>query len=92
MVDEKHGLIVNSDVVAENNDLNQFSSQISQAHEVMGKKCEIACADAGFANTENLKETDKDGVTVIVPSQKQAGEQEPSEFAKERFKYDKKKD
>ena len=92
MVDEQHGLIVNSDVVAENNDLNQFSSQISQAQEVMGKKCETACADAGFANTEDLKEPDAAGITVIVPSQKQAGKQEPSEFAKERFKYDKEKD
>lgn len=92
VVDEQHGLIVNSDVVAENNDLNQFSSQISQAQEVMGKKCETACADAGFANTEDLKEPDAAGITVIVPSQKQAGKQEPSEFAKERFKYDKEKD
>ena len=92
VVDGKHGLIVNSDVVSENNDLNQFSSQLNQAQEVMGKKCETACADAGFANTENLKEPDAAGITVIVPSQKQAGKQEPSEFAKERFKYDKQKD
>jgi len=92
VVDEKHGLIVNSDVVAASNDLNQFSTQISQANEVLGKKCETACGDAGFANTENLKGPDAQGIRVIVPTQKQAGEKEPSEFAKERFKYDKEKD
>lgn len=92
VVDEKHGLIVNSDVVAESNDLNQFSQQIKQANEVLGKPCQNACGDAGFANTENLKETDGQGINVIVPTQKQAGEQEPGEFAKERFKYDKEKD
>ncbi|MDR4498994.1 MAG: hypothetical protein MRK02_13910 [Candidatus Scalindua sp.] len=31
VVDEKHGLIVNCDVVQENNDTNQFSRQINQA-------------------------------------------------------------
>jgi len=92
VVDEKHGLIVTSDAVAESNDVNQFSSQIQQANEVLGKKCETACGDAGYAHTENLKEPDKAGITVIVPTQKQAGEQEPSEFAKERFRYDPEKD
>ncbi|MFH1823674.1 MAG: hypothetical protein ABH873_00390, partial [Candidatus Firestonebacteria bacterium] len=27
VVDEKHGIIVNSDVVSENNDVNQFAEQ-----------------------------------------------------------------
>ncbi len=38
-VDEKHGLIVNSDVVNESNDTNQFSEQVKQANEVLGRKC-----------------------------------------------------
>lgn len=92
VVDEKYGFIVNSDAVAESNDLNQFSRQINQANEVLGKPCENACGDAGFANTENLKEPDRQGITVIVPTQKQAGEKEPTEFAKEQFQYDKEKD
>ena len=33
VVDEKHGLIVNTDVVSENNDLYQFANQIEQANE-----------------------------------------------------------
>jgi transposase len=38
-VDKKCGLILSSDVVSENNDLNQFASQINQANQILGKKC-----------------------------------------------------
>ena len=33
-------LIVNSDVVSDNHDYHQFSEQINQANEVLGKQCE----------------------------------------------------
>lgn len=46
VTDEKYGLIVNSDVVSENNDLNQFAQQINQANEILEKKCDTACADS----------------------------------------------
>ena len=46
VVDEKNGLIVNSDVVSENNDLGQLSSQIEQADEIVDGRCETACGDA----------------------------------------------
>lgn len=87
VVDEKHGLIVNTDVVSENNDVNQFANQIGQANETLGKKCAIACADSGYANTEQLKQIDLQDIRVIVPSQKQASKKEPEEFDKERFNY-----
>ena len=45
-VDEKNGLLVNSDVVSETNDLNQFAEQVNQANEVLEKKCKVACADS----------------------------------------------
>lgn len=92
VVDEKHGLIVTADVVSENNDLNQFASQIEQANETLGKTCDTACADSGYANTEQLKEIDKQGIKVVVPSQKQASEREPRPFGKEQFTYDCKND
>jgi len=44
VVDEKHGLIVSSDIVSKNNDLEQFAEQINQANETLEKKCETACA------------------------------------------------
>jgi len=92
VVDEKHGLIVNTDVVSENNDVNQFANQIEQANETLGKKCSTACADSGYANTEQLKQIDHQDIKVIVPSQRQASEKEPGEFDKERFNYNPEKD
>jgi len=92
VVDEKHGLIVNTDVVSQNNDVNQFANQIEQANETLGKKCNTACADSGYANTEQLKQIDLQNIKVIVPSQRQASKKEPEEFDKERFNYNSEKD
>lgn len=92
VVDEKHGLIVNADVVSENNDVNQFANQIEQANETLGKKCDTACADSGYASTEQLKQIDRQDIKVIVPSQRQASKKEPEEFSKERFNYNPEKD
>jgi hypothetical protein len=87
VVDEKHGLIVSSDVVNENNDINQFAEQIEQAHETLDKKCQTACADAGYSNAEELERVDKQGIKVIVPSKQQAGKKAIGQFDKSAFKY-----
>ncbi len=88
VTDAKHGLIVNIDVVNESNDLNQFSNQINQANQVLESPCEHACADAGYANVDNLKETVDQNIDVIVPSQKQAlHKQKQDPFDKEAFSY-----
>jgi hypothetical protein len=79
-------------VVSKNNDLNQFACQINKANEVLGKKCKVAGADSGFASTDELEKIDKQGIKVIVPSQRQASKLEPHEFAKERFTYDSQND
>jgi transposase len=92
VVDEKHGLIVSSDVVNENNDLNQFSSQIEQAVETLEKKPQAACADSGFSNVDELEKIDKQGIKVVVPSMKQASEKEPEPFDKSKFEYDQQTD
>lgn len=92
VVDEKNGLIVNSDVVSENNDLNQFGEQINQANEVLEKKCDTACADSGYAYTRELEKIDKQEIKVIVPSQRQASKKEAKPFHKSNFQYDPQKD
>lgn len=86
-VDKKKGLILSIDVVSENNDLNQFATQINKANEILGKKCETAVADCGYASTNQLEKIDKQGIQVIVPSQRQALRNKLSLFAKERFAY-----
>jgi len=72
VVDEKHGLIVCSDVVAENNDLHQFAEQIEKANEVLERNCQTACADAGYASVDELAKIEEQDIKVIVPSAKQA--------------------
>ena len=92
VADEKHGLIVNSDVVGENNELNQFANQINQANETLEKECEVACADAGYCSITDLKKIDEKDITVIVPSKNQASNKEPNPFDKSNFQYDVKND
>ena len=92
VVDEKHGLIVNSDVVNENNDYHQFADQINQANEVLDKKCDTACGDCGYSVVEELDKIDKQGIEVIVPSQRQASGKEPEPFDASNFTYDRDND
>lgn len=40
-VDEKHGLIVHSEAVSQNNDLNQLHTQLNHASEVIGHNPEV---------------------------------------------------
>lgn len=88
VVDDHKGLIVHAEAVKEANDLHQFAQQIEHAHEVLGKTCQSACADAGYADTAELEKVDALGVRVIVPSQHQALRQGPKPFSKQQFRYD----
>ena len=92
VVDSKHGLIVNTDAINENNDKNQFANQIDQANEMLENKCKIASGDSGYANTAELEKIDDQGIKVIVPSQRQALHEEEKPFSKGQFIYDKEHD
>lgn len=88
VVDDRHGLIVHSDVVNDNNDLGQFAEQIDQANETLERPCQVACGDAGFSNAKELEKIDAQDIAVIVPSSKQAQGKTPGPFDKSRFRYD----
>lgn len=88
-VDEKNGLIVSGDVVSEAVDSNQFSAQVKQAVETLGKPCETAVADAGYSGVEDIKQTITEGIDVILPTQRQAlHEAKDDPFGKDKFRYD----
>ena len=87
-VDDKHGLIVNSDVVAEANDAKQFADQITEANTIIGGTCKTACADSGYASAKTQKEVADQNILVVVPSQRQARKEPLGPFAKENFTYD----
>lgn len=92
VVDDKHGLIVHAEAVRETSDVNQFAQQIDQANGVLEKSCEVACADAGYADTGELQKIDAKGIKVVVPSQRQALHEEESPFSKSHFRYEKEQD
>lgn len=95
VVDDKNGLIVHADAVNDSSDVNQFAAQISQAQEALGKKCDAACADAGYFDSAELAKIEAEGVAVIVPSQRQASEEkgrEADRFGKKEFRYDQARD
>lgn len=92
VVDEKHGFIVHAGAVSETSDVNQFARQIEQANEVLPGPCKVACADAGYADTEELQKVDAQGIKVVVPSQRQALHDEEGPFRKSHFRYDKEQD
>ena len=91
VVDDKNGLIVHTEAVSDPTDVNQFSRQIEQAHEVLKKQCNTACADSGYADTDELEKIDGQGIKVIVPSQRQALHDGEKPFSKSEFTYDSEK-
>ena len=89
VVDDKNGLIVHADVVGDTSDVNQFAQQITQAEAVVEKQCQAACADDGYADTEELDKIDQRGTKLIVPSQRQALHKPGKPFSKSAFSYNK---
>jgi len=92
VVDDENGLIVHAEAVNDVNDCNQFARQIEQAHDVLEKPCQTACADAGYADTNELEKIDVQEIKVIVPSQRQALHEGEKPFGKREFCYDKEQD
>jgi len=92
VVDKRHGLIASCDVANTNNDLGQFSVQVDKAQEELGKKCQIAVADSGYADTDDLAKVDEQGIQVIVPTQMIASGREIGKFDKRNFRYDAEED
>lgn len=92
VVDEENGLIVNAEAVNDTSDLKQFARQINQANEVLPKPCKTACADAGYADADELEKVDAQEIEVIVPSNRQAQRKDPEPFSKKMFKYDREQD
>ena len=90
VVDDKNGLIVHADVVSEPNDSNQLAVQICGAEADLGRKCETACADAGYSDIAEIEKLESAGKIVVVPSQSQAShkEIEIGPFEKSKFAYD----
>ncbi len=91
VVDEKHGLILNTEVVSQNNDKNQLSGQLTQLIEVLEKEPESVTGDSGYHSLVDVEKV-PEGIKVVVPSQHQTQKERKPDgikpFSKEEFKYD----
>ena len=61
--DEKHGFIVNSDAVSQNNDMNQFASQVEQSKETLERAPANVVSDAGYFSLDDIDKV-PEGVNV----------------------------
>lgn len=92
VLDEKYGLIVNTDVVNDASDIHQFANQVDGANEVLEQPCNVACADTGYADTNELEKIDAKKIKVIVPSKRQGQQNGKQPFSKYELNYDKEQD
>jgi transposase len=88
-VDDKHKLIVASEVVNDGNDTGQLYEVAIAAKEALGVKTLQAVADTGYYNGAALKECEEGGIVAYVPPPKRTGGlEEQGRFTHEAFSYD----
>jgi transposase len=66
-VDDKHKLIVASEVVNDGNDAGQLHEMAKAAKEALGAETIEALADTGYYNGTALKACEEDGIVAYVP-------------------------
>jgi hypothetical protein len=66
-VDDKHKLIVASEVVNDGNDTGQLHAMAQAAKQALGVAALTAVADTGYYNGEALKACEDDAITAYVP-------------------------
>jgi len=86
-IDEKHKLIVASDVVNDGNDAGQLHRLAHLAKAAMGAETLSALADTGYYNGETLKACEAAGITPYVPPN-QRGQRKDERFGMDDFEYD----
>ena len=96
VVDDKHGLIVSTDVVASGSDMHQLSRQIENARDMLGHKPQTVVSDSGYSCVEDAAKIDQD-ITVVMPNQQQVNKErtenkEAKTFTKHSFTYDQRTD
>jgi transposase len=88
-VDDKHKLIVASEVVNDGNDVGQLAAIAEAAKGALGVEKLNALADAGYWNTETLKACEEAAIIAFVPepdrTQRLKGQ---GRFTLEDFRYD----
>lgn len=88
-VDDKHHLIVASDVVNAGNDSGQLHAMATAAKQALSVDGLTALADTGYWNGPELKACEEDGIVAYVPPAERSGRlAAQGRFSHEAFVYD----
>ncbi len=88
-VDDKHDLIVASEVVNDRNDTGQLYAVAQAAKEALGVDTLQAVADAGYYNSATLKQCEETGIVAFVPQPERTGRlRKQGRFTHQEFAYD----
>jgi transposase len=88
-VDDKHKLIVASEVVNDGNDTGQLHAMAKAAKEDMAVTTLTALADTGYYNGNEIKACEEDGIVAYVPQAKRTARLEAQgRMSHEEFVYD----
>jgi transposase len=88
-VDDKHKLIVASEVVNDGNDTGQLHNMAKAAKDELGVETLTALADTGYYNGNALKACEENGIVTYVPQAKRTARLEAQDrISHEAFAYD----
>jgi transposase len=88
-VDDKHKLIVASEVVNDSSDVGQLHAMAKAAKEALDVKTLQALADEGYYSSTELKACEDDGIVAYVPPSEGNGRLEKEgRFSLKNFSYD----
>ena len=91
-VDAKHKLIVDHEVTNECNDMNQLNSMAVRAKEVLEVESLEVVADAGYYNSEEIKDCTEQDIVPYIPATNPSMNKKVGLYTKEDFRYDAKND
>lgn len=89
VVDSKHSLIVDCNVINNPTDYGQLSEMGMRAKKIFGVKSIEALADTGYSDADDLIKCDKERIVTFVPRQSVSNSTGEREFYTDRFTYDK---
>lgn len=88
-VDDKHKLIVASEVVNDGNDTGQLYNMAKTAKDELDTETLMVLADSGYYNGNMLKACEENGITAYVPQAKRTARLEAQDrISHEAFAYD----
>jgi transposase len=92
-IDEKHKLIVASEVVNDGNDVGQLAEMAKAAKEALAAETLTVAADTGYYSGPALKDCEENGIVAYVPPAKRSGRLEAQgRFSHEDFVFEAEQD